>query len=171
MSLADRAEATGTPAFVPDPRLTNEDLAPAQKRNWKVFDLFAMWMSDVHNLGNYTFAAGLLVLGMNVWQIFTSLLVGFVIIYVSMNLMGRIGQRTGVPFPVVSRISFGVWGANIPALIRAVIAIMWYGIQTYLASVAVNVSCSPPGPAWSRGPTTPSSAWTRSAGRPSSPSG
>ncbi|WP_405815646.1 NCS1 family nucleobase:cation symporter-1 [Streptomyces sp. NBC_01390] len=139
MSLADRAEVTGTPAFVPDPRLTNEDLAPADKRNWKVFDLFAMWMSDVHNLGNYTFAAGLLVLGMNVWQIFTSLLVGFVIIYVGMNWMGRIGQRHGVPFPVVSRISFGVWGANIPALIRAVIAIMWYGIQTYLASVAVNV--------------------------------
>ncbi|MEV6837323.1 NCS1 family nucleobase:cation symporter-1 [Streptomyces sp. NPDC051133] len=139
MSLADRAEATGAPAFVPDPRLTNEDLAPAKARNWKVFDLFAMWMSDVHNLGNYTFAAGLLVLGMNVWQVFTSLLVGFVLIFVGMNRMGRIGQRHGVPFPVVSRISFGVWGANIPALIRAVIAIMWYGIQTYLASVAVNV--------------------------------
>ncbi|MEU9474926.1 NCS1 family nucleobase:cation symporter-1 [Streptomyces sp. NPDC048191] len=139
MSLADRAETTGAPAFVPDPRLVNEDLAPAEKRNWKVFDLFAMWMSDVHNLGNYTFAAGLLVLGMNVWQVFTSLLVGFVLIYVGMNRMGRIGQRHGVPFPVVSRIAFGVWGANIPALIRAVIAIMWYGIQTYLASVAVNV--------------------------------
>jgi len=140
VSLADSAEATtGTSAFVPDPRLTNEDLAPAGKRNWKVFDLFAMWMSDVHNLGNYTFAAGLLVLGMNVWQVFTSLLVGFVLIYVGMNWMGKIGQRHGVPFPVVSRISFGVWGANIPALIRAVIAIMWYGIQTYLASVAVNV--------------------------------
>src|SRR3989442_14545354 len=73
VSLADRAEATGAPAFVPDPRLTNEDLAPAEKRNWKVFDLFAMWMSDVHNLGNYTFAAGLLVLGMYVWQVLTSL--------------------------------------------------------------------------------------------------
>ncbi|MFD3911951.1 NCS1 family nucleobase:cation symporter-1 [Streptomyces sp. NPDC058603] len=139
MTLTDRAETAGIPAFVPDPRLTNEDLAPAGERKWKVFDLFALWMSDVHNLGNYTFAAGLLVLGLNVWQIFTSLLVGFVLIYVGMNLMGRIGQRHGVPFPVVSRISFGIWGANVPALIRAVIAIMWYGIQTYLASVAVNV--------------------------------
>ncbi|MFJ6540907.1 NCS1 family nucleobase:cation symporter-1 [Streptomyces sp. NPDC091385] len=139
MSLADRAEAAGAPAYTPDPRLTNEDLAPAGQRNWKVFDLFALWMSDVHNLGNYTFAAGLLVLGMNVWQVFTSLLVGFVLIFVGMNWMGRIGQRHGVPFPVVSRIAFGVWGANIPALIRAVIAIMWYGIQTYLASVAVDV--------------------------------
>ncbi|MFD8808620.1 NCS1 family nucleobase:cation symporter-1 [Streptomyces sp. NPDC059597] len=139
MSLADRAEAAGALAYTPDPRLTNEDLAPAGQRNWKVFDLFALWMSDVHNLGNYTFAAGLLVLGMNVWQVFTSLLVGFVLIFVGMNRMGRIGQRHGVPFPVVSRIAFGVWGANIPALIRAVIAIMWYGIQTYLASVAVDV--------------------------------
>ncbi|MEE1799507.1 NCS1 family nucleobase:cation symporter-1 [Streptomyces sp. JV176] len=139
MSLADRAEPVAAPAFVPDPRLTNKDLAPATHRKWKVFDLFALWMSDVHNLGNYTFAAGLLVLGLNVWQIFTSLLVGFVLIYFGMNMMGRVGQRHGVPFPVVSRISFGVWGANIPALIRAVIAIMWYGIQTYLASVAVNV--------------------------------
>ncbi|MFI1737526.1 NCS1 family nucleobase:cation symporter-1 [Streptomyces sioyaensis] len=131
----------GTATPPPDPRLHNADLAPATtgQRKWKVFDLFAMWMSDVHNLGNYTFAAGLLVLGMSAWQIFSSLLVGFVIIYIGMNLMGRVGQRTGVPFPVVARIGFGVWGANIPALIRAVIAIMWYGIQTYLASVAVNV--------------------------------
>ncbi|WP_432002970.1 NCS1 family nucleobase:cation symporter-1 [Streptomyces sioyaensis] len=138
MNPTEPAES-GTTFPTADPRLHNADLAPAQRRRWKVFDLFAMWMSDVHNLGNYTFAAGLLVLGMSAWQIFSSLLVGFVIIYIGMNLMGRVGQRTGVPFPVVARISFGVWGANIPALIRAVIAIMWYGIQTYLASVAVNV--------------------------------
>ena len=98
-----------------------------------------MWMSDVHNLGNYTFAAGLLVLGMNVWQVFTALLVGFVLDLRRHELDGQDRPAHGVPFPVVSRISFGVWGANIPALIRAVIAIMWYGIQTYLASVAVNV--------------------------------
>jgi NCS1 family nucleobase:cation symporter-1 len=139
-SVETGSPASTTPMTIDhDSRLYNKDLAPASKRTWKVFDLFAMWMSDVHNLGNYTFAAGLLVLGMNAWQIFTSLLVGFVIIYLGMNLMGRIGQRGGVPFPVVARISFGVWGANLPALIRAVIAILWYGIQTYLASVAVDV--------------------------------
>ncbi|MEV5609235.1 NCS1 family nucleobase:cation symporter-1 [Streptomyces sp. NPDC052225] len=139
MSVAEPVQTQNSHAFVPDPRLVNEDLAPAGERKWKVFDLFALWMSDVHNLGNYTFAAGLLVLGLNAWQIFTALLIGFVLIYAGCNAMGRIGQRHGVPFPVVSRISFGVWGANIPALVRAVIAIMWYGIQTYLASVAVNV--------------------------------
>ncbi|WP_199546460.1 NCS1 family nucleobase:cation symporter-1 [Streptomyces sp. N35] len=138
MSVLDGTRPPGAPT-TPDPRLTNEDLAPAKERKWKVFDLFALWMSDVHNLGNYTFAAGLLVIGMSVWQVFTSLLVGFILIYIGMNAMGKMGQKHGVPFPVISRISFGVWGANIPALIRAVIAIAWYGIQTYLASVAVNV--------------------------------
>ncbi|MGW4528126.1 NCS1 family nucleobase:cation symporter-1 [Amycolatopsis sp. NPDC004378] len=134
--LTDAQQETTAP---PDPRLWNEDLAPAKDRRWKVYDIFALWMSDVHNLGNYTFAAGLFVLGLSAWQVFTALLFGFVIIYFGMNLMGRIGQRTGVPFPVVARISFGTFGANLPALIRAIIAIFWYGIQTYLASVAITL--------------------------------
>jgi NCS1 family nucleobase:cation symporter-1 len=134
--LTESQQETTAP---PDPRLWNEDLAPAKDRRWKVYDIFALWMSDVHNLGNYTFAAGLFVLGLSAWQVFTALLFGFVIIYLGMNLMGRIGQRTGVPFPVVARLSFGTFGANLPALIRAVIAIFWYGIQTYLASVAITL--------------------------------
>jgi NCS1 family nucleobase:cation symporter-1 len=134
--LTETGQETPAP---PDSRLWNEDLAPAKDRRWKVYDIFALWMSDVHNLGNYTFAAGLFVLGLSAWQVFTALLFGFVIIYAGMNLMGRIGQRTGVPFPVVARISFGTFGANLPALIRAVIAIFWYGIQTYLASVAITL--------------------------------
>jgi NCS1 family nucleobase:cation symporter-1 len=141
VTAANLTEAATTPAPepTPDPRLYNEDLAPAADRRWKVYDIFALWMSDVHNLGNYTFAAGLFVLGLSAWQVFTALLFGFVLIYFGMNLMGRIGQRTGVPFPVVARMSFGTFGANLPALIRAVIAIFWYGIQTYLASVAITL--------------------------------
>ncbi len=139
MTAQTLQEATAAPIDGSDPRLYNEDLAPAKERTWKTYNIFALWMSDVHNLGNYTFAAGLFVLGLNAWQAFSALLVAFSAIYIGMNWMGYIGQRTGVPFPVVSRISFGVFGANIPALIRAVIAIFWYGIQTYLASVAVVV--------------------------------
>jgi NCS1 family nucleobase:cation symporter-1 len=139
MTAAPLTESQQETSPPPDPRLWNEDLAPAKDRRWKVYDIFALWMSDVHNLGNYTFAAGLFVLGLSAWQVFTALLFGFVIIYVGMNLMGRIGQRTGVPFPVVARISFGTFGANLPALIRAIIAIFWYGIQTYLASVAITL--------------------------------
>jgi nucleobase:cation symporter-1, NCS1 family len=120
-------------------RLYNEDLAPPKERRWGSYSIFALWMSDVHNLGNYTFAAGLFVIGLSAWQVLVSLLIGFTIIFIGMNWMGYAGQRTGVPFPVFSRISFGIWGANFPALVRAVIAIAWYGIQTYLAALAINV--------------------------------
>ena len=121
------------------PRLYNDDLAPTTERTWGTYSLFAMWMSDVHSIGGYTFAAGLFFLGLLAWQVFVALVVGIVIVFFLMNLTGFAGQRTGVPFPVIARISFGVFGANLPALIRAVIAIAWYGIQTWLASVAVVV--------------------------------
>src|SRR3954470_12480007 len=98
-----------------------------------------MWMSDVHSIGGYTFAAGLFFLGLAAWQVGVALLAGIAIVYGLMLLSGRAGQQLGVPYPVLARVSFGVFGANLPALIRAVIAIAWYGIQTYLASVALQV--------------------------------
>jgi NCS1 family nucleobase:cation symporter-1 len=120
-------------------RLYNEDLAPVKERNWTWYSLFAMWMADVHSIGGYTFAAGLFFLGLTGWEVFLALIVGITVVYFLMNLTGIAGQRHGIPYPVLSRISFGVFGANIPALIRAVVAIFWYGIQTWLASVAVNL--------------------------------
>ena len=120
-------------------RLYNEDLAPSKERNWGTFSLFAMWMSDVHSIGGYAFAAGLFFLGLVGWQVFLALVIGITAVFFLMNLTGFAGQRTGVPFPVIARISFGVFGANLAALIRAIIAIAWYGIQTWLASQAVLV--------------------------------
>lgn len=67
---------------------------------------------------------------------FAALIAAIFVVYFLMNLTGTAGQRHGIPYPVLARISFGVFGANLPALIRAVVAIFWYGIQTYLASVA-----------------------------------
>ena len=120
-------------------RLYNEDLAPSKERTWGTFSLFAMWMSDVHSIGGYAFAAGLFFLGLVGWQVFLALVIGITAVFFLMNLTGFAGQRTGVPFPVIARISFGVFGANLAALIRAIIAIAWYGIQTWLASQAVLV--------------------------------
>lgn len=120
-------------------RLHNADLAPAKQRDWNAYSLFALWMSDVHSIGGYTFAAGLFVLGLVGWQVLIALLVGIVLVNIGVNLIGYASQRTGVPYPVIARMSFGVFGANIPALTRAIIAILWYGIQTYLASVAIVV--------------------------------
>jgi NCS1 family nucleobase:cation symporter-1 len=121
------------------PRLINEDLAPAENRNWGLYSLFAMWMSDVHSIGGYTFAAGLFFLGLSGWWVLSALVIGIVVVFALMNLSGFAGQRLGVPYPVLARVSFGVFGANLPALIRAIIAIAWYGIQTWLASRAVIV--------------------------------
>ena len=131
-------EASNAPAGYSD-RLYNEDLAPVTERTWTGYSLFAMWMADVHSIGGYTFAAGLFFLGLAGWEVFLALLVGITIVYFLMNLTGIAGQRHGIPYPVLARLSFGLFGANIPALIRAIIAIFWYGIQTWLASVAVVI--------------------------------
>ena len=120
-------------------RLYNEDLAPAENRTWGFYSLFAMWMSDIHSLGGYTFAAGLFALGLGAWQVFLALVVGIILVFFLMNFSGYAGQKTGVPYPVLARVSFGTFGANLPALIRALVAIAWYGIQTWLASRAVII--------------------------------
>ncbi len=124
-----------------DPRLYNHDLAPTapEGRTWGVFSVFAMWMSDVHSVGGYTFAASLFFLGLTGWQVLISMVVGILIVYGLMNLIGRPSQRYGIPFPVMARISFGVMGANLAAVIRGVVGIVWYGVQTYFASKAVQV--------------------------------
>lgn len=121
------------------PRLYNEDLAPAETRNWGTYSLFAMWMSDIHSIGGYTFAAGLFVLGLNAFGVFSALTLGIIMVFGLMNLSGFAGQHLGVPYPVLSRLSFGVIGANLPALVRAIVAIFWYSIQTWLASKAVVI--------------------------------
>ncbi|KAF1008352.1 MAG: putative allantoin permease [Pseudomonas fluorescens] len=123
------------------PRLHNRDLAPTQVegRRWGGYSIFALWTNDVHNIANYSFAIGLYALGLGGWQILLSLGIGAALVFFFMNLSGYMGQKTGVPYPVISRISFGIHGVQIPALIRAVIAIAWFGIQTYLASVVFRV--------------------------------
>ncbi|WP_432843070.1 NCS1 family nucleobase:cation symporter-1 [Dactylosporangium sp. CA-092794] len=122
-----------------DPRLTNEDLAPLRKQTWGAYNIFAFWMSDVHSVGGYVTAGSLFALGLSSWQVLVSLLVGISIVYVFCNLVARPSQATGVPYPVINRVAFGVLGANVPAIIRGSIAVAWYGIQTYLASAALDV--------------------------------
>ncbi len=122
------------------PRLYNSDLAPVEKRTWKVYDIFAMWMQDIHSITVYTFAASLFFMGLNGIQVFIALAASVLIIWGLMNLSGLAGQRTGVPFPVLARSSFGVWGANVPALIRATIAVIYYGILTYLGSTGLQIA-------------------------------
>lgn len=123
-------------------RLYNKDLAPAAsqaERKWGTFSLTSVWFASIHNMGQYTMAAGLIFLGIGPVPLVLGCLLGFVISYLASLVLGFAGQRYGVPYPVLARVSFGIYGANLPALIRALVAVCWYGIQTYLASRAIIV--------------------------------
>src|ERR1700761_3307087 len=130
---------TGGQAAQTDARLYNHDLAPVplNKRTWTGYCIFAMWMSDVHSVGGYTFAASLFLLGISGWQVLIALTIGILVVYVLMNLVGKPSYVHGIPFPVMARVSMGVMGANLAAVIRGVVGIVWYGVQTYFASKAV----------------------------------
>jgi NCS1 family nucleobase:cation symporter-1 len=123
-----------------DPRLYNEDLAPtpADKKNWGWFEIFNVWANDVQSLFGYTLAASLfLSYGLNGWAVFVAIiLAGFFIMFL-VNLSGSPSVKHGIPYPVFARASMGVIGANFPAMVRAIVAIFWYGAQTYFASTAV----------------------------------
>ena len=119
------------------PRLCNDDLAPTRDQNWSWYNIFSFWMSDVHSMGGYVVAASFFTLGLASWQVLLCLLVGICIVQLCANLVAKPSQMAGVPYAVISRQAFGVFGANIPAVIRGLIAFAWYGIQTYLAANAL----------------------------------
>lgn len=121
----------------PSPALYNEDLAPARERNWGPFSIFNVWTSDVHSLWGYYLAASLFLLCGSFTNFLLAIGLGSLVIFVLMNLIGWAGEKTGVPYPVLARASFGIWGANLPAIIRAIVAIFWYGAQTAAASSAL----------------------------------
>ncbi|RKR07501.1 NCS1 family nucleobase:cation symporter-1 [Kushneria sinocarnis] len=136
--MSDTTDPTAQAAAGHDPRLYNQALAPA-RQDWNAYNIFAFWMADVHSVGGYVFAASLFSLGLASWQVLISLLVGILVVQCLANAMARPSQRAGVPFPVVCRMAFGTAGANLPAVIRGIIAVVRYGIQTWLASNALTL--------------------------------
>ena len=123
-----------------DKRLYNKDLAPTDKKDktWGWFEIFNVWANDVQSLFGYTLAASLfLTYGLNGWAVFLAiLLAGFFIMWL-VNLSGKPSVKLGIPYPVFARASMGVIGANFPAMVRGIVAMFWYGAQTYFASTAV----------------------------------
>jgi NCS1 family nucleobase:cation symporter-1 len=121
-------------------KLYNSDLAPTptEKKNWGWFEIFNVWANDVQSLFGYTLAASLfLYSGLNGWAVFAALiLAGFFIMWLT-NLTGKPSVKHGIPYPVFARASMGVFGANFPAMARGIVAMFWYGAQTYAASTAV----------------------------------
>ncbi|BCQ25122.1 cytosine permease [Caballeronia sp. NK8] len=119
--------------------LYNEDLAPTgpAQRTWKWYHFAALWVGMVMNIASYMLAAGLTDQGMSPWQAVATVLLGNVIVLVPMLLIGHAGAKHGIPYAVLVRSSFGTQGAKLSALLRAIVACGWYGIQTWLGGSAI----------------------------------
>src|SRR4051794_7762062 len=107
---------------------TNEDLRPvhAAERTWDTWNFAALWISMSLCIPTYMLASSLIGGGMNWWQSIVTILLGNLIVLAPMILNGHAGAKYGIPFPVFARSSFGLKGANIPAMLRAIVACGWF---------------------------------------------
>src|SRR5450830_810673 len=114
-------------------QLWNEDLAPtsAAQRTWRWYHFAALWVGMVMCIPAYTLAASLIEGGMSWGQAVLTVFLGNAIVLIPMLLIGHAGAKYGVPYAVMARASFGTRGARLPALLRAIVACGWYGIQTW----------------------------------------
>ena len=115
-------------------RFVNDDLLPVplERRRWTTYNFAALWVGMAHNIPSWLLASGLVALGMDWKQAVFTIALANVIVLVPMLLTGHAGPKYGIPFPVFARASFGLRGANLPALIRAAVACGWFGIQTWI---------------------------------------
>jgi NCS1 family nucleobase:cation symporter-1 len=122
-----------------DGSLYNEDLAPIPlaKRTWGLYNYASLWVAMSVCIPTYMLASGLIAGGMAWWQAIGTILLGNLIVLVPMLLNAHAGTKYGIPFPVFVRASFGVRGANVPAVLRALVACGWFGIQTWIGGQAI----------------------------------
>jgi nucleobase:cation symporter-1, NCS1 family len=122
-----------------DPSLYNSDLAPipAEKRSWGTYNYVSLWVAMSVCIPTYMLASGLIAGGMSWIQAVVTILFGNFIVLIPMLLNAHAGTRYGIPFPVFVRASFGVRGANVPAILRALVACGWFGIQVWIGGQAV----------------------------------
>jgi NCS1 family nucleobase:cation symporter-1 len=135
-------------------RLWNPDLAPTsiERRTWSTYNIAALWIGMSVVITTYTLASGMMTQGMTWWQAMVTILLGNTIVLVPMILNAHAGTRYGISFPVLCRAAFGVYGANVPALLRAVVACGWFGIQTWIAALALNTLFTAAWPGWATVP-------------------
>ena len=120
--------------------LYNADLAPVPiaERRWTTYNFAALWISMAHCIPTYMLASGLIESGMSWWQALLTILIGNVIVLVPILLNSHPGTSYGVPFPVLLRSSFGTYGANLPALMRALVACGWFGINAWIGGAVLH---------------------------------
>jgi nucleobase:cation symporter-1, NCS1 family len=122
-----------------DPALYNKDLAPVpqSRRSWGTYNYASLWVAMSVCIPTYMLASGLIAGGMSWWQAIATILLGNLIVLIPMLLNAHAGAKYGIPFPVFVRASFGVRGANVPAVLRALVACGWFGIQTWIGGQAI----------------------------------
>jgi nucleobase:cation symporter-1, NCS1 family len=130
--------------------LYNKDLAPVspERRTWGTYNYAALWISMSVNIPTYLLASGMIAGGMSWKQALFTVFLGNVLVLIPMLLNAHAGTRYGIPFPVFARASFGVLGANVPAILRALVACGWFGIQTWIGGQAINAMLIALAPSW-----------------------
>ncbi|MBI3948958.1 MAG: NCS1 family nucleobase:cation symporter-1 [Acidobacteria bacterium] len=138
--------------------LWNADLAPTTiaQRTWSTYHIAALWIGMSVVISTYLLAAGLIEQGMHWWEALLTILLGNVIVLVPMVLNAHAGTKYGLSFPVLCRASFGTRGANIPAVLRAIVACGWFGIQTWIGGQALDALVAAAWPEWR---SVPGSLW------------
>src|SRR5215218_8689605 len=130
--------------------LYNDDLAPVPvaRRNWTTYNYAALWISMAHCIPTYMMASGLISAGMNWWQALVTILLGNVIVLAPILLNSHPGTKYGIPFPVFARAAYGTAGSNLPALMRAIVACGWFGIQAWIGGQAIHTFFGAIIPGW-----------------------
>jgi NCS1 family nucleobase:cation symporter-1 len=138
--------------------LWNPDLAPTalSQRTWTTYNIAALWIGMSVVITTYTLASGIMQQGMTWWQAMLTTLLGNTIVLVPMVLNAHAGTKYGVSFPVLCRAAFGVKGANVPAILRAIVACGWFGIQTWIGGLALHALLSA---AWAGWAVLPGNVW------------
>src|SRR6202789_2746501 len=124
--------------------LYSPDLAPVppEGRKWGMWNFAALWISMAACIPTYMLASGLIDKGMNWWQAILTIFLGNLIVLIPMVLNAHAGTKYGIPFPVFCRAAFGTRGANVPAVLRALVACGWFGIQTWIGGEAIYKICA-----------------------------
>src|SRR5712692_2765439 len=130
--------------------LFNRDLAPVKvsDRNWTTYNYAALWISMAHCIPTYMLSSGLISAGMNWWQALITILLGNTIVLIPILLNSHPGTKYGIPFPVFARAAYGTYGSNLPALMRAIVACGWFGIQAWIGGQALHTFFGAIFPGW-----------------------
>jgi NCS1 family nucleobase:cation symporter-1 len=148
--MTDVHTATLAADTIRESSLYNKDLAPVspERRTWRTYNYAALWISMSVNIPTYMLASGMIAGGMNWKQALFTVFLGNVLVLIPMLLNAHAGAQYGIPFPVFARASFGVLGANVPAILRALVACGWFGIQTWIGGEAINAMLVALTPSW-----------------------